>query len=73
MRYAHKKMTTTTVNALECLLLLLKSVLNEEIHPIHQNTVFVPETGRCNALVTAMSGISGSKLHLFHINNVLYS
>jgi len=42
-----KKTTTTTGNALECLPLLLKSLLNEEIT---QNTVFVPETGRHNAL-----------------------
>jgi len=38
--------------------------------PKIENTVPVTETGRCNALVTAMSGISGSKLHLFNIKRL---
>jgi len=46
-------------------------VLNQQKHPKHRLLL----TGRRNALnnYSYMSGISGSKLHLFHINNVLLS
>jgi len=46
-------------------------VLSEKNPPKTPSSFLVPvdETH----LVTAMSAISGSKLHLFHINNVLYS